>query len=143
MRTFCSWCASKDLFVLTPEAQVCRKCKTLYLNDCCTKMLSSEELIELLTHPEKSSKYRNMKFRTVVRSRHLYRVSKIDKNNSTLERDIQIKGGRMTVKEKVPAKLLLLNGITQVGQKVRYVNCMRVNKETGLIESVEYYKPVE
>ena len=143
MRTFCSWCASKDLFILTSEAQVCRKCNTLYLNDCCVKILSSEELIELFTHPEKASKYRNMKFRTVMRTHHLYRVSKIDKYTFTLERDVQVKGGLMTVKEKVPAKLLSLNGITQVGQKVKYVNCMRVNKETGLIESVEYYKPVE
>ena len=143
MRTFRSWCASKDLFILTSEAQVCRKCHSLYLNDCCVKMLSSEELIELLTHPERASKYRNMKFRTVARYRYLYRVSKIDKYSFTLERDVQVKGVRMTVKEKVPAKLLLLNGITQVGQKVKYVNCMRVNKETGLIESVEYYKPAE
>lgn len=143
MRTFCSWCASKDLFVLTSEAQVCRKCNTLYMNDCCVKMLSSEELIELRTHPEKSSKYRNIKFRTVMRTHYLCRVSKIDKYNFTLERDVQVKGGRMTVKEKVPAKLLSLNGITQVGQKVKYVNCMRVNNETGLIENVEYYKPVE
>ena len=142
MRTFCSWCASKDLFVLTSEAQVCRKCNTLYLNDCCTKMLSSEELIELLTHPEKSSKYRNMKFRTVMRT-HLCRVAKINKYTFTLERDVQVKVGLMTVKEKVPAKLLSLNGITQVGQKVKYVSCMRVNNETGLIENVEYYKPVE
>lgn len=143
MRTFCSWCASKDLFILTSEAQVCRNCSTLYLNDCCTKILSCKELTYLLKHPKTVSKYRNIKFRTVVRASRLYRVSKIDENKFTLERDVQAKGGYIMVKEKVPTKLLLLNGITHVGQKVRYVSCMRVNKETGLIESVEYYKPVE
>lgn len=143
MVTFCGWCASKDLVTPTPETQICRKCRALYLNDRCINILSRQGMAYLLKHPERASKYRNMNFRTVVRSRYLYRVSKIDKDNFILERDVRAKGGHMTIKEKVPAKLLSLNGITQVGQKARYVNCMRVNKETGLIESVEYYMPLD
>lgn len=98
--------------------------------------------------------YKNMGMPTVKRKSYKYRVAAIKGKCFILSRDIQIKFksdllpdgsgcGYMTHSEKVSSNLLIPNGITQVGQKVKYVNIIRVNKETGIVENIEYYKPEE
>ena len=99
--------------------------------------------------------YKNIGMPTVKRKSYKYRVADIKEKYFILSRDIPIKiksdllpdgcsgCGYMTHSEKVSSNLLIPNGITRVGQKVKYVNCIRVNKETGIVENVEYYKPEE
>lgn len=98
--------------------------------------------------------YKNIGMPTVKRKSYKYRVADIKGKYFILSRDIPIKFksdllpdgsgcGYMTHSEKVSSNLLIPNGITQVGQKVKYINCIRVNQETGIVENIEYYKPEE
>lgn len=152
---FCSWCGSYDASVLTGGMYVCKTCGALHNTKTgyCTT-LPYRKVTYLLKHPKAAEFYKNMGMPTVKRKSYKYRVADIGKKFFILSRDVPIKlksdllsdsagCGYVTHKEKVSSNLLIPNGITRVGQKVKYVNCIRVNQETGIVENVEYYKPEE
>lgn len=151
----CSWCGSYDVALLTDGLYVCKACGLLHNtnNGVCT-ILSRHKAMYLLKHPKAAKLYKNMGMPTVKRKSCKYRVADIKGKYFILSRDVPIKlksdllpdgsgCGYVTHKEKVSSNLLIPNGITQVGQKVKYINIIRVNKETGIVENVEYYKPEE
>lgn len=152
---FCPWCGSDDVSVLTGGVRVCKVCGVLHNTKTgyCTT-LPHHKVMYLLKHPKAAEFYKNIGMPTVKRKSYKYHVADIGKKYFILSRDVPIKlnsdllpdsagCGYVTHKEKVPSSLLIPNGITQVGQKVKYINCIRVNQETGIVENVEYYKPEE